>query len=159
MALSHQSIKGLLGTVIKNYSVESVRENGYDLRICGEKALKLRGNAFLPEKSSEYEEVEFGDHVELEPLNTYLFESCEELEMPNDLIALMTLRSTLARNGIVAPPTVIDAGYRGKITISLTAVHRVKLARGMRTNHLIFLRLDEPTIKPYNGKYSGGVML
>jgi dCTP deaminase len=43
VALSHQSIRGLLGTVIKNYSVESVRENGYDLRICGEKALKLRG--------------------------------------------------------------------------------------------------------------------
>jgi len=145
--------------VIKNYSEESVRENGYDLRICGGRALKLRGNAFLPEKPSDYEEVEFDDQVELEPLNTYLFESCEELEMPNDLIALVTLRSTLARNGIVAPPTVIDAGYRGKITISLTAVHRVKLAKGMRTNHLIFLSLDEPTIKPYNGKYSGGVML
>ena len=114
MALSHQSIKGLLGTVIKNYSEESVRENGYDLRICGEKALKLRGNAFLPEKPSEYEEVEFGDHMELEPLNTYLFESCEELEMPNDLIALMTLRSTLARNGIVAPPHRDRRGLQGE---------------------------------------------
>ncbi|MGC9105128.1 MAG: dCTP deaminase [Thermoprotei archaeon] len=159
MILSHQSIKSLLGKVIKNYSEESVRENGYDLRLCGDYVLKVVGNPFLPSIVAEVERVPFGDELEMEPLTTYLFESCEELEMPNDLAAVMTLRSTLARNGFLIPPTVIDAGYRGKITIALTPTKRSSVEKGMRAIHLVFLRLDQPTEKPYSGKYLGGVMI
>jgi len=42
MILSHQSIKKLLGKVIMNYVEENVRENGYDLRICGEKYYEVK---------------------------------------------------------------------------------------------------------------------
>mgnify|MGYP001772782442 FL=1 len=159
MILSHQSIRALLGVVIKNYSEESVRENGYDLRLCGEKALKIKGNSFLPERPSDYEEVAFSDYLEMEPLTTYLIESCEEFEMPNDLAALMTLRSTFARNGFLAPPTVIDAGYKGKIIVALTSLYRAKLRKGVRAIHVIFFKLDEPTERPYSGKYMGGVKI
>ena len=152
-------MKSLLGTVIKNFSEESVRENGYDLRLCGERALKIRGNASLPERASDYEEVPFHDYLDMEPLTTYLIESCEEFVMPNDLAALMTLRSTFARNGFIAPPTVIDAGYTGKIIVALTSLYRARVKKGIRAMHLIFFKLDQPTEKPYDGRYKGGVKL
>lgn len=159
MILSHQSIKKLLGYVILNFSEENVRENGYDLRICGSFYYEIVKGAELPKKKSEIVKHEFNDVAKLKPLHTYLFESCEEFNMPDDLAALLTLKSTMARNGFLAPPTVIDAGYRGKITVAITPVYESSLEKGMATHHVIFFKLDEKTEKPYNGKYQGGVII
>jgi dCTP deaminase len=158
--LSHQSIKEIIAKgVIRNYSEESIRENGYDLRICGEKYYEIEGNAELPNKKSEIKEIEFKDFAIFYPGKTYLFETCEELNMPNDLAALITLRSTLARNGFILPPTMIDAGYKGKITLALSSFYHNRIVKGTRTAHIIFLKLDKPTEKSYNGKYQGGVVI
>lgn len=159
MILSHQSIKNLLGKVILNYSEENVRENGYDLRICGDKYYELVQGAELPEKKATLREIEFKDKAVLSANHTYLFESCEEFDMPADLAVLITLKSTLARNGFLAPPTVIDAGYKGKVNVAITAVYSSSLKKGMATHHLIFLKLDKPTERLYNGKYQGGVLI
>ncbi|ARM75174.1 dCTP deaminase [Acidianus manzaensis] len=158
MILSHQSISKLLGSVILNYSVDSVRENGYDLRICGDKYYEVEGNSSLPEKKSDIVERRFDDYAELNG-RTYLFESCEELKMPNDLAGLITLRSTLARNGFFAPPTVIDAGYNGRITLAISSLYHNKIKKGSRVAHLIFIKLDEPTEKVYEGIYAGGKII
>ncbi len=88
-----------------------------------------------------------------------LFESCEEVKMPADVAGVMTLRSTFARNGFVSPPTVVDAGYKGKITIALTSFYKAKLRKGTRVVHLVFFRLDEPTKMLYSGKYQGGKII
>ncbi|AWR96697.1 deoxycytidine triphosphate deaminase [Acidianus sulfidivorans JP7] len=156
MILSHQSIKGLLGNVILNYSEDSVRENGYDLRICGDKYFEVSGNAVIPDVKSEIIERKFEDYATFEGGKTLLFNSCEEFRMPNDLAALITLRSTLARNGFFAPPTVIDAGYNGKITLAISSFLPNKIKKGSRVSHVIFIKLDEPTQKVYSGIYSGG---
>ncbi|MCH1770229.1 MULTISPECIES: dCTP deaminase domain-containing protein [Metallosphaera] len=159
MIYAHQSIVKSLGNMILNYSMENVKENGYDLRICGEKYWRVKGDSQLPEVKSELEELSFSEYATLEPGNTYLFESCEEVNMPADTIAIMTLRSTLARNGFIAPPTVIDAGYHGKIIISISTLRGGKLKKGMGVIHLIFSRLDSPTEKVYQGKYQGGRLI
>ncbi len=160
MILSHQSIKEIINKgVIRNYVEESIRENGYDLRICGEKYYEVEGNAELPEIKSKIKEIEFKEYSTFYPCKTYLFESCEELNMPKDLAALITLRSTLARNGFILPPTIIDAGYKGKITLALSSFYQNKIAKGTRVAHIIFFKLDKPTEKSYNGKYQGGVII
>ena len=159
MILSHQSIKGLINQVLFNYDENNIRENGYDLRICGEKYYEVVEGAELPEKKVSIKEIEFREKANLKAFHTYLFESCEEFRMPEDLAVLITLKSTLARNGFLAPPTVIDAGYKGKITLAITAVYDSSLRKGMPTHHLIFFKLDAPTQKVYNGKYQGGVLL
>ena len=159
MILPHQSIRKLLGTVILNYDENSVRENGYDLRICGDVYYEVLGNAELPDKKSEIKSIKFEEKAVLDPFKTYLFESCEEFRMPNDLAAVLTLKSTMARNGFLAPPTVIDAGYKGKIIVALTSVYKSSLKKGMATHHVIFMRLEEPTEKIYNGHYQFGKVL
>ncbi|MEM0373849.1 MAG: deoxycytidine triphosphate deaminase [Sulfolobaceae archaeon] len=159
MILSHQSIKALLGSVIINYLEENVRENGYDLRICGEKYYEIVEGSSLPDKKAKVVEIPFKDFAELKQLRTYLFESCEEFSVPRDLAILITLKSTMARNGFLAPPTVIDAGYRGKVILAITPVYNSTLKKGISTHHLIFLKLDEETKKLYNGRYQGGVVI
>ncbi|BFH72107.1 deoxycytidine triphosphate deaminase [Sulfurisphaera javensis] len=159
MILSHQSIKSILGNVILNYVEENVRENGYDLRICGDKYYEIVQGAELPDNKVKLREIEFKDKAILKAFKTYLFESCEEFRMPLDLIALITLKSTLARNGFLAPPTVIDAGYQGKVNVAITPVYDSSLKKGIATHHLIFIKLDQPTAKPYNGKYQGGKLI
>jgi len=159
MILSHQTIKSLLGTVILNYVEENVRENGYDLRICGEKYYEIQEGGNLPERKAKLAELSFGDVAELKPLRTYLFESCEEFSVPKDLAILITLKSTMARNGFLAPPTVIDAGYKGKVILAITPIYPSSLRKGMSTHHLIFLKLDEETKKTYSGRYQGGIII
>ncbi|QKQ99117.1 dCTP deaminase [Metallosphaera tengchongensis] len=159
MIYTHQTIKKSLGTLLLNYVEDNVKENGYDLRICGEKYWRVTGNSELPDKRSDLEEREFKDIAVLEPGNTYLFESCEEVRMPNDTIGLMTMRSTLARNGFLSPPTVIDAGYYGKITIAISTTRGGKLRKGMGVIHLIFMKLESSTERPYQGKYQGGRLI
>ncbi|BDC18056.1 dCTP deaminase [Acidianus sp. HS-5] len=161
MILSHQSIKEIIKKegIIRNYTEESIRENGYDLRICGEKYYEVEGNSALPEKKSEIKEIDFKDYAAFYPCKTYLFETCEEFHMPGDLAALITLRSTLARNGFLLPPTIIDAGYEGKITLALSSLYQNKIMRETRVAHVIFLKLDKPTEKSYNGKYQGGIII
>lgn len=159
MILSHQSIMKLLGRVITNYSLDNVRENGYDLRICGDKYFEIEEGASLPERKAKLKEIPFGEKADLKPLKTYLFESCEEFNVPEDIAILITLRSTMARNGFLAPPTVIDAGYKGKVFVAITPVYNSSLKKGMATHHLIFFKLDERTDKPYNGNYQGGIVI
>lgn len=77
--------------------------------------------------------------------------------MPDNLAVLITLKSTMARNGFLAPPTVIDAGYKGKIYLAITSVYGSSLAKEISTHHLIFLELDQKTEKVYSGKYQGGI--
>ena len=157
--LSPQSIRSLLGKVLINYVEDNVRENGYDLRICGQKYFEIQKGANLPDEKAELREIEFNERAELQPLKTYLFESCEEFNIPADLAVLITLKSTMARNGFLAPPTVIDAGYKGKIILAITPVYHAYLKKGISTHHLIFLKLDESTNKLYSGKYQGGILI
>jgi dCTP deaminase len=54
--------------------------------------------------------------------------------MPEDVVGLANLRSTLARLGLVIPPTVVDAGFEGNITIEVVneSPNTIVLKRGMR---------------------------
>ena len=80
----------------------------------------------------------------------------EYLELPNDAIAFVNLRSTYARLGLTIPPTIVDAGFRGQLTIEVVGSEfPIKLKSGERFLHLIFAKTLTPVEKPYRGKYQG----
>lgn len=88
----------------------------------------------------------------------YLGSLKETIEMPDDLMAFVELRSTWARKGYFLPPTIIDAGFKGEITLEILHFglgHPVQ-ALNQRFAHIIFAKLSGPSI-PYNGKYQGQV--
>jgi len=65
------------------------------------------------------------------------------------------LRSTFARLGLSIPPTIIDAGFEGQVSLeSHGGAVPVKLRRGLRFAHAAFFRVEGPAL-PYRGKYQG----
>jgi dCTP deaminase len=150
MILPHQDIRKLCKDgVIKNCVEDSIRENGYDIRID-----KLYEPFNLNELNAPDQEWK------LLPNTFYLAVSIEELNMPDELAALITLRSTFARKGFLISPTVVDAGYKGKLTIAFHSPPKSDtLRKGERFVHLIFFELRESTEKPYSGRYQGGKII
>lgn len=84
----------------------------------------------------------------------YLGTTQEWIEMPDDLMGFVQLRSTWARCGIILPPTVIDAGFKGNITLEIVSFKHQKAPIGERFAHVIFAKLSGPTVG-YSGKYQG----
>jgi len=68
---------------------------------------------------------------------------------------LCNLRSTLARYGLIIPPTVVDAGFEGNLTIEVVnnSGNYIVLRPGIRFLHVILVK-TEGEVK-YLGKYLG----
>jgi len=86
--------------------------------------------------------------------NFYLGCTREVLELPDDLMAFVELRSTWARTGLMLPPTIVDAGFKGNLTLEIAAFATIVIPLGQRFAHLIFAKLTSPS-RPYDGKYFG----
>lgn len=84
--------------------------------------------------------------------NFYLACTREVFELPNDLMAFVGIRSTWARLGFSVPLTIVDAGFRGNLTLEILnfGIHTIPV--GERFAHLIFAKLTSPS-EPYRGKY------
>lgn len=76
----------------------------------------------------------------------------ERFELPNDLMAFVQLRSTWARKGFMLPPTIVDAGFKGTLTLEIASFREQILPIGERFAHIIFAKLTSPS-EPYSGKY------
>jgi dCTP deaminase len=85
----------------------------------------------------------------------YLGCTREVLELPDDLMAFVGLRSSWARQGFFLPPTIVDAGFKGNLTLELLsyAVEPSEV-QGKRFAHLIFAKTSGPCV-PYAGHYLG----
>jgi dCTP deaminase len=79
----------------------------------------------------------------------------EVLELPDDLMAFVELRSSWARKGFFLPPTIVDAGFKGNLTLEILNMGAIytTLAVGEPFAHLIFAKTSGPC-EPYVGKYT-----
>lgn len=84
----------------------------------------------------------------------YLGVTNEYFEFPDDLMAFVELRSTYARKGIMLPPTIVDAGFKGTLTLEIVSFITQLAPIGERFAHLIFAKMASPAV-PYDGKYQG----
>ena len=135
---------------------DTIRENGVDLRIGNEIARFKKNRIFDPDKDSidDFIEKEVGNEFIINPHEHALLTTEEYVKLPNDVMAFVNLRSTFARLGLFIPPTIVDAGFEGQLTIELVGSEfPIKLKYGMRFIHLIFAKTLTPVEKPYNGKY------
>ena len=138
------------------YSEEIVRENGIDLRIGAQFArLKKTERVFeTGEKIEDFYETINLNEIIIYPHEHLLMTTHEYLELPNDVMAFVNLRSTYARLGLSIPPTIVDAGFKGELTIEVIGSEfPVKIESGQRFLHLIFAKTLTPVENPYNGKY------
>ena len=132
MALSDAEIRVALGEkslVIDPFDELSLNPAGYDLRLSSDKVLG--------------------------PSEHCLVATMEKVELGGDLVGILHIRSSLAREGILASLALVDPGFRGQLTISLSNSGRktVQLKRGERFVQLTVLRLGKPAAKMYKGRY------
>jgi len=162
MILSNDELKKLisLGKLkIDPLYPDTVRENGLDLRIGGEYAIYAYEGAVV--KPCELDDarplfrVVKADEVVIPPRNFVLLTTEEYVKMPEDVAGLANLRSTLARYGLSIPPTVVDVGFEGNITIEVVnnSPNTIVLKRGMRFLHLVLIRAEGRAA--YRGTYQG----
>ena len=132
MALSDSEIRAALSEkslVIDPFDEGSLNPAGYDLRLSTD--------------------------VALEPSEHCLVATMERVELGNDLVGILHIRSSLAREGVLASLALVDPGFRGQLTISLSNSGKktVQLKAGERFVQLTVLRLGRQAATTYNGRY------
>jgi dCTP deaminase len=152
--------KGLLR--IDSAAPETIRENGVDLRL-GDEFCRFNPNApELDTRGSFDRETYYKCHrvgpegFRVNPHEHVLATTLETVCLPDDLVGLVNVRSTFARLGLYIPPTVIDAGFCGQVTIEIIgSAYPVRLYPGQRFLHVVLVKTTSPVARPYRGKYQG----
>ena len=109
-----------------------------------------------PENNEIYKHV-FHNNSFILPAHSFILGRTIELfDIPEDITALVTLKSTIARTGIFMPPTVLEAGWRGCPTLEIANVtnNPIKLYPYEGIAQVLFFQ-GEPCAVPYghHGKY------
>jgi len=107
-------------------------------------------------------DLRLNNTVVLQPAEHRLVATMERVELGRDLVGVLHLRSSLAREGILGSLAVVDPGFRGQLTISLFngGKSAVQLNAGERFVQLTLLRLGRDAAATYEGRYqdSSGVV-
>jgi dUTP pyrophosphatase len=92
--------------------------------------------------------------VEL-PAGPYLIVYNEQVNLPDDVMALAYPRSSLMRCGVTIYSAVWDPGYSGRAEALLVVhnPHGFRLKQGSRVVQLVFTRLSSPVIGRYEGRF------
>ena len=98
------------------------------------------------------------DSYILLPNQFVLATTMEYFDLPDDLTAFVEGRSSLGRMGLfIQNAGWVDPGFKGEITLELYNANRcaIELKAGRRVGQLVFAKMDEIALNPYNGKYQG----
>lgn len=139
-------------------SDDTIRENGVDLRFSDEIVCLQSTDKVLdiqsPSREGLYVAEKVPDSFVLGKYEKMLVATLEHVKLGNDLMAFCQLRSTFSRAGISIPPTVVDAGFEGNLTIQISGgPFPVKIPTKTRFLHLVFAKLQTPLTRGYEGKY------
>jgi len=136
---------------------------GFDLRI-GE-LYEILGQGFLgvieretPEMTlvSKYEEDK-NTEIQLKPHTYYLLKTIEDVNMPENLLAIMTPRSTLFRSGVYIFGGQVPPGYQGGLSMGIYNYRDTdfRLEMGARVTHIMFFEVKGEG-NMYRGQWQGG---
>ena len=98
------------------------------------------------------------DSYILLPNQFVLATTMEYFDLPDDLTAIVEGRSSLGRMGLfIQNAGWVDPGFKGEITLELYNANRcaIELKAGRRVGQLVFAKMDDTALNPYNGKYQG----
>jgi len=160
MILSDQDIKREIQSdrlMIYPLSEDTIRENGVDLRIGNKFGVFNNGGTIdTHSKGVSHVRVYEGNKFTIGENEHVLIHTKEKIKMPDNVVGFINLRSTYARYGLVLPPTVVDAGFEGELTIEVVGSSvPVIIYPNDRFVHLVFMYTNTPVKNTYGGKYQG----
>ena len=134
MALSDSEIRDFMSEEklkIEPFYESSLNPAGYDLR-------------------SEKETI-------LMPSESILISTLERVTLSQSLLGVLHLRSSFAREGVVASVALVDPGFSGQLTIMLfnSGKNRIRVEEKERFIQITFFRLVHEAEKAYSGRYQG----
>jgi len=154
--------KGLVENLSER-ELNSPEGAGFDLRI-GE-LYEAEGKGFLGVKERETPKIKLIEKfnptepkkVILKPKTYYLMKTIESLNMPDNLLAIFTPRSTLFRSGIYIFGGQTSPGYKGGLTMGIYNFRdeEFELEMGARVLHIMFAEVKGGS-SPYKGQWQGG---
>jgi len=143
--------------------LENPEGAGFDLRV-GE-LFEISGQGFLgveeretPDMTSvaKYEEGQTLEII-LKPSTYYIIKTIESVNMPDNLLAIMTPRSTLFRSGIYVFGGQVPPGYAGELNMGIYNFRQeeFRLEMGSRVVHIMFSEVKGKG-NMYRGQWQGG---
>ena len=95
------------------------------------------------------------DGIQLKPGRQKLAATLERVELSEQILGILHIRSSLAREGIIASLALVDPGFKGQLTVSLynSGDRPVRIRKGERFIQLTLLRLGTPATEKYDGRY------
>ena len=162
MILSDKTIFKILeekSLVIEPLTEEQVQPASVDIRLGNTFSIVDDSPTGMISLSSEikYKTITADKYIIL-PGQFVLATTMEYFELPDDLTAFVEGRSSLGRMGLfIQNAGWVDPGFKGEITLELFNANRcaIELQAGRRVGQLVFAKLDEHALNPYNGKYQG----
>jgi dCTP deaminase len=168
MILSDRSIRAALATGhirIDPLDEDAVQPSSVDVRIASSfrvfanhRHLAIDPHQVQPDLTDAVEKVD-GEPFVLHPGEFVLGSTLERITLPDDIVARLEGKSSLARLGLVVHSTAgfIDAGFDGDVTLELSNVATlpILLHPGMRVAQLAFFQLDQPAEHPYGSRKVG----
>lgn len=139
---------------------------GFDLRI--EKLLSIRGESFLGitnRSTAEMKEVVSYKKTAkkqkiftINPGEFYLAKTIENVNMTDDLLAIIKPRTTLFRSGISMRTGFCPPGYHGELFFGIYNVGKYpfKIEMGARFVHIVFFEIAGDLVRGYEGQWQGG---
>lgn len=152
-----------LVTNLSKRELENPEGAGFDLRI-GE-LYEISGQGFLGVVERETPEVKLiatyeegkTNEMQLKPRTYYLLKTVEDVNMPENLLAIMTPRSTLFRSGVYIFGGQVPPGYQGGLNMGIYNYRDTdfRLEMGARVVHIMFFEVKgEGNL--YRGQWQGG---
>jgi len=128
-----------------DYRDEQIQPCSFDIRL-GDQLYRPATDATSVDENS---------HV-LQPGEAYIGHTLDYVELPLDVAAQLTGRSSIGRQGVIIHKTAgwIDSGFRGEITLELYnfSEDSVVLDVGSRVGQLVFFQLDQESTG-YDGRF------
>lgn len=97
-----------------------------------------------------------GKYIFISPHSFVLATTQEYIYLPDDITAFVEGRSSIGRMGLfVQNAGWVDPGFVGQITLELfnASDNTIQLEIGRRIAQLVFVKMSNPCIRPYSGKY------
>jgi len=162
MILSDRTLKSMIEKrelVIEPLSPDSIQPASIDCRLDRNFLVVEDRNMQMIDLNSaiEYREYE-NDFITIPPHSFLLATTMEYIELPDDLTAFVEGRSSIGRIGLfIQNAGWVDPGFKGQITLELYNANSlpIRLEAGRRICQLVFCKMDQKALNPYQGKYQG----
>ena len=126
---------------ISHFDTDSLTPNGYDLKV---------GEIMVPDIEK---------HVQIQKviiprMTHFLIGTLEEVSLDSRHTAQLWIKSKWARRGVLASFGLVDAGFRGILTIGAFSTREIQVKLGDKFVQICFFRMSKPAESDY-AKRSG----